>query len=84
MSLSLTLAALWAIAATIVALLPMRLQYVPGVALLVAAPFLLGFIGFEHGLWVAALGLAGFVSMFRNPLRYFYRRARGEMPEIPR
>ena len=84
MSLSLTLAALWAIAATIVALLPMRLQYVPGVALLVAAPFLLGFIGFEHGLWVAALGLAGFVSMFRNPLRYFYRRALGEIPEIPR
>ena len=83
MSLSLTLAALWAIAATIVALLPMRLQYLPVVTLLVAAPFLLGFIGFEHGVRVAALGLAGFVSMFRNPLRHFYRRARGEMPEIP-
>ncbi|MEM6594640.1 MAG: DUF2484 family protein [Pseudomonadota bacterium] len=33
MSLSLTMAALWAIAATILALLPMRLQYVPGVTL---------------------------------------------------
>ena len=84
MSLSLTLAALWAIAATIVALLPMRLQYVPGVTLLIAAPVLLGFIGYEHGVWIALLGLAGFVSMFRNPLRYFYRRARGESPEIPR
>ncbi|MEM7471371.1 MAG: DUF2484 family protein [Pseudomonadota bacterium] len=84
MSISLTLAALWAIAATIVALLPMRLQYVPGVTLLIAAPLLIAFIGYEHGVWIALLGLAGFISMFRNPLRYFYRRARGERPEIPR
>ena len=84
MSASLILAALWALAATFVALLPMRLQYVPGVALLIAAPALILFIGFQHGIWFALLGLAGFVSMFRNPLIYFYRRARGERPDIPR
>ncbi|WP_298297309.1 DUF2484 family protein [uncultured Litoreibacter sp.] len=84
MSPSLILAALWAVAATLVALLPMRYQYVPGVTLLIAAPFLIGFIGYEHGIWFAALGLAAFASMFRNPLIYFYRRARGEKPEIPR
>ena len=84
MSYSLIAAALWAIAATFTALLPMRYQYVPGVTLLIAAPFLIGFVGYEHGIWFALLGLAGFVSMFRNPLIYFYRRARGEKPEIPR
>ncbi len=84
MSLSLIFAALWALAATCVALLPMRYQYVPGVALLVAAPFLIGYIGLQHGIFLALLGLIGFVSMFRNPLIYFYRRARGEHPEIPR
>ncbi len=84
MSLSLISAAIWAIAATFVALLPMRFQYAPGVTLLVAAPFLVGFIGYEHGLWFALLGLAGFVSMFRNPLIYFYRCARGKTPDIPR
>jgi len=83
MSLSLTLAALWALAATVVALLPMRLQYVPGVALLIAAPFMVGFIGYQHGLWLALAGLAAFVSMFRNPLIYFYRRARGQKPKLP-
>ena len=84
MSASLFIAALWALAATCVALLPMRYQYVPGVALLVAAPLLIGFIGYQHGIWIALLGLAGFVSMFRNPLIYFYRRFRGETPEVPR
>ena len=84
MSLSLTLAALWAVAATIVALLPMRLQYVPGVTLLILAPALIIYIGMQHGAFVALLGVAAFVSMFRNPLLYFYRYARGQRPEVPR
>lgn len=84
MSFSLTLAALWAVAATVVALLPMRLQYVPGISLLLLAPLLIGFIGYQHGVWVALLGLAAFVSMFRNPLLFFYRHFRGEKPEVPR
>lgn len=84
MSLSLLLAALWVIAATMVALLPMKHQYVPGVALLIAAPVGIAFIGVQHGWIFAALGLFAFVSMFRNPLRYVYRRARGERPDLPK
>ncbi|WP_425045751.1 DUF2484 family protein [Primorskyibacter sp. S87] len=77
MSLSVILGAIWVLAATLVALLPMRLQYVPGVILLVLAPVLIGFLGYELG-WIAAMaGLAAFLSMFRNPLRYFWRRFRG-------
>ena len=83
MSLSLLLGCFWVLGATIVAMLPMRRQYVPGVGLLIAAPVLIGCIGWQHGWIFAALGLAGFVSMFRNPLRYFWRRARGETPQLP-
>jgi hypothetical protein len=83
-SLSLFLGCLWVVAATVVAFLPMRRQYAPGLALLIAAPVLIGLIGYEHGWIIALAGTAAFVSMFRNPLRYFWRRARGENPELPK
>ena len=84
MSTSLLLGCFWVLAAVITAMLPMRRQYIPGVSLLVLAPLLLGCIGVQHGVWVALLGFAAFVSMFRNPLRYFWRRFRGENPESPK
>ncbi len=77
MSLPLALGIGWVLAATLTALLPMRLQYPPGILLLIAAPGLILWIGAVHG-WVwAVLGLAAFVSMFRNPLRYFYAKVSG-------
>ena len=84
MSTPLVLGARWVIASAIVAMLPMRAQMVPGVALLIAAPVLLVWIGWTHG-WVwLALGLFAFVSMFRNPLRYFARRALGRPAPLPK
>jgi hypothetical protein len=84
MSLPLILGALWIIAAAVVAMLPMRRQMVPGMALLIAAPVLLVWIGYVHGwLWLA-FGLFAFVSMFRNPLRYFLRRALGRPAPLPK
>jgi nicotinamide riboside transporter PnuC len=77
MSLSVYLAIAWVFASTLVAMLPMRLQYVPGFALLIAAPVLVVLLGVQHG-WLAAVGaVAAFLSMFRNPLRYFWRKWRG-------
>ncbi len=73
MTLSLTLAAFWVIIATFLAFLPMRLQYVPGLALLVLAVPLLVFIAIQHGVWIVLLVLAGFASMFRRPLAYLIR-----------
>jgi hypothetical protein len=73
----LILGAVWVIAAAIVAMLPMRMQMVPGVALLVAAPVLLIWIGGTHGWIWLIVGLFAVVSMFRNPLRSFARRALG-------
>ncbi len=84
MSASLTLACLWALLATGVALLPMRRQMVPGLALLIAAPALLVWIGWQHGVWWMLGGLAAFVSMFRNPLIYLARKALGRPAPDPR
>ena len=84
MYLSLFTACFWVFAATITALLPMRHQYVPGLSLLIAAPLIILWIGYDHGWGWSVLGLAGFVSMFRHPLAYFIRRARGQQPEIPK
>jgi hypothetical protein len=82
-SLPLILGCLWVLVAAVTAMLPMRLQRYPGIPLLLAAPVLIVWIGMAHGWWWSAIGLAAFVSMFRRPLIYFWRRARGEHPEVP-
>lgn len=84
MSLSVTLASIWVFASTLVALLPMRMQYIPGFTLLVAAPFVIGFMGYQHGIISGLAALAAFISMFRNPLRYFWRKWRGLETELPK
>jgi hypothetical protein len=82
-SLPLVLGCLWVLAAAVTAMLPMRRQMVPGLTLIVLAPVLIVWIGIAHGWWWVAIGFAAFASMFRNPLIYYYRRARGENPELP-
>lgn len=77
MSLPLILACVWALVATGTALLPMRLQMIPGATLLITAPILLVWIGIVHGGWVVAAATVGFLSMFRRPLFYLARRAMG-------
>ncbi len=74
---SLVAGMLWVFAAAITAMLPMRYQYPPGIALLVAAPLLILWIGIEHGWLPGLLAFAAFVSMFRNPLRYLGKKALG-------
>ena len=84
MSTPLILGFLWVLASAIVAMLPMRQQMVPGSALLIAAAILLVWIGWAHG-WVwLAIGLFAFLSMFRNPLIYFARRALGRPAPLPK
>ena len=79
MSAALITGCLWVLASAIVAMLPMRLQYPPGLALLVVAPLLLVWIAVVHGWIWLAIGLFAFVSMFRNPLIYFAKRAMGRV-----
>jgi hypothetical protein len=68
---------LWVLAATVTAMLPFRRQFVPGITLLAAAPVLIGWLWWDYGAIAGVAALAAFVSMFRNPLRYFLRRALG-------
>lgn len=68
---------LWVLAAAFTAMLPMRRQYLPGITLLIAAPLLIGWIAVQHGWILALIGLVAFLSMFRNPLIYFWKKARG-------
>lgn len=83
MSVSVLCAVMWVFASTLVAFLPMQRQYLPGGLLLFSAPALIVFLGYQHGwFWVLPATLA-FVSMYRNPLRYFWRRWRGQPYEPP-
>ncbi len=84
MSWSILIAVLWVFAATGCAFLPIRKQYVPGILLLAAAPLLILWLGYDFGALVAGLAALGFMSMFRNPIIYIYRRMRGDKPELPR
>ncbi|WP_395541952.1 DUF2484 family protein [Neotabrizicola sp. sgz301269] len=83
MSGALIAAIFWALTATVTALLPMRRQMVPGLALMIAAPLLIIWIGYVHGWLACILALLAFVSMFRNPLLYVFRRMTGRAAPVP-
>lgn len=74
---SIVLASIWALVATLVAFLPIRWQFAPGILLLVTAPLIIVALGVQHGWGLALAGTAGFVSMFRKPLRHYWRRWKG-------
>ncbi len=75
---SLIAGCLWVLAAAATAMLPMRRQMAPGLALLLAAPVLIVWIGATVSWGAGALGLLAFLSMFRRPLgallRWGFRR----------
>lgn len=77
MTTSILASALWVLAASVVAFLPMRWQYAPGMVLLAAAPVLIVWLGYDFGWFWSLAAVLALVSMFRHPLRYFWRRARG-------
>jgi membrane-bound metal-dependent hydrolase YbcI (DUF457 family) len=76
---------LWVLAATAVAMLPMRLQFAPGFVLLLMAPVLIYRLGHEFGWIIGIAALAAFISMFRKPLAYYagklFNRQTPEEPE---
>ena len=83
MSTSLIVGFIWVLASAVTAMLPMRAQFYPGLVLLVTAPALIFLIYADYGIWVTAAAIFAFVSMFRNPLRYFWRRFRGLPTQLP-
>jgi len=83
-TISTILAIIWVLAATITAFLPMRHQYAPAVTLLIAAPVIIIWLGYDYGWLLSLAATAGFISMFRNPLRYIFAKLRGQNPELPK
>ncbi|MEJ6389091.1 DUF2484 family protein [Gymnodinialimonas sp. 2307UL20-7] len=77
MSAALILASVWVLASAITAMLPYRMQFPPGIALLFLSVPLLIFIGISHGFIWVGLFLFAVASMFRNPLIYFAKRLMG-------
>jgi hypothetical protein len=80
-TLTFVLACCWVIAAALVAMLPMRWQFVPGIALLLGAPVLIWRLGVEYGWLAAGLAVLAVLSMFRRPLQYYLKRALGRRTE---
>lgn len=74
---------LWVLLGAVTAMLPMRHQKWTGLPLLISAPVLIYLIGRDYGWWVSGIALFAFISMFRHPLRYLWKRARGLEVELP-
>ncbi|HVG47509.1 MAG TPA: DUF2484 family protein [Rubellimicrobium sp.] len=68
---------LWVLAASGTAMLPMRRQMAPGLALLGSAPVLIAWLGADFGWWAVGGALLAFASMFRRPLGALLRWALG-------
>lgn len=79
---SLTLAALWALVATVIALLPTRIHWPAAYALIAVGIPILGWVTYQNGPVWGLLVLAGGVSMLRWPLIYLWRWLRRK-PEEP-
>lgn len=74
MSLPLILAALWVLAACLVAMLPSKRNHWPAAYVLIALGLpLLGFIGYRHGPWITLLVALAFASILRWPVIYLAR-----------
>ncbi len=80
----LVLGCIWVVLGAGTATLPIRYQTVPGLVLLLSAPWLFWQIGSQFGWLPLLVAVAAFLSMFRKPLRYLALRAVGTPRETAR
>lgn len=81
MTLSLALACLWVVVATVIALLPSRRNHWPqAIALIILGVPLLVYIAYENGPLIGLLALLGAASILRWPLRYLLAWGLGKIP----
>lgn len=71
-------AILWVFATTFVAMLPVERHFVPGRILLMLSPALLLWLGLDYGWAAVAFGVFAVASMYRRPIRYYWRKWRHE------
>lgn len=80
MTLSLTLACLWAVAANVIAMLPSRdnhWSYAYGL-IAVGIP-IVGFVTWQHGPWIGLLIMVAGMSILRWPVIYLSRWIKGRI-----
>jgi len=73
MTLSLTLACIWAVVATIIAMMPMKTHWPAAYVLIAIGIPLLGYVTYENGPLIGLLVFAAGASMLRWPLIYLFR-----------
>ncbi|AXI46015.1 hypothetical protein C1J03_08295 [Sulfitobacter sp. SK012] len=77
MSLSLTLACLWAIGANILAMTPSKDHHWRNAYVLIAIGIpIVGYVALQHGPWIGLLVMAGGCSVLRWPVIYLMRWVR--------
>jgi len=78
MTLSLTLAALWALVANVLAMLPSRDNHWRRAYMLIAVGIpILGYVTYENGPWIGLIVLAAGMSVLRWPVIYLTRWVKG-------
>jgi hypothetical protein len=84
MSLSLTLACLWALVANVLAMTPSKDNHWRNAYILIAVGIpILGYIVVQHGPWVGLLILVAACSVLRWPMIYLGRWLRGLVRRTP-
>ncbi|MEE4187312.1 MAG: DUF2484 family protein [Roseobacter sp.] len=74
MTVSLTLAALWALVANLLAMMPSKDQHWRNAYLLITIGIpIVGFVSWQHGPWIGMLVLAAGMSVLRWPVVYLGR-----------
>ena len=82
MSTSLTLACVWVVAATALAMMPGRWHWRAAYVLIALGIPLLGWITYENGPVWGVIALAGGMSMLRWPVIFTYRWLRRKMGAV--
>ena len=78
MSLSLTLACIWALVANVMAMFPSRDNHWTFAYGLIAVGIpILGYVTWQHGAWIGLLVLAAGMSVLRWPVIYLTRWIKG-------
>ncbi|QYZ68492.1 DUF2484 family protein [Neotabrizicola shimadae] len=83
MTVSLVLACIWAVVASVIAMLPNRIHWPAAYALIVVGIPILGFVTYQNGPIMGLLVLAGGVSILRWPVLFLFRWLRGQVTGQP-
>lgn len=83
MTTSLVLACLWAVVASVIAMLPTRIHWPAAYALIAVGIPILGYVTYQNGPILGFIVLAAGVSVLRWPVLFLFRWLRGQVAGQP-